>query len=385
MQWRIFRCRRRTTGSQSDAELIVVGKIKEGSVEYVARVFREGEKTIIGFVPSARLFVTELAAGELKPREITVWFRGGTMPLVDGTFHWDYGKLSGIHPLDIRRKNPAKGSIQFGTRTSGLYLRYDIKDLREDHVWLLKSATGLPGLKPDERAWSVDNWESVARPELKDYYLAYRAADPKKALLAQIPKHPDYAEHIGRYVDYLEAQEMSRIHDPGEKAKRLLPLLFHGILSGVDDDNRCDDLSPAEVARGGLIECGEPAARLFLARMATTEAPVSRRRMIDVLGRIAHPSAVDALVRLLKENNDLWNVEKAKQIDPGNEAGDERRLHESFLETQAIVQALAKQTDPRSRPILEETLKQWQVRDFGRIADACRLAIRSVDGIEPNE
>ncbi len=184
------------------ADLILVGRIKEGSVEYLPVKGEWEKKEVTWFLPHARMIVTEVAHGELTDKEIVIWFGGGAVPVVGGRFEWDYGGK--LRKLRISRQTKSKNTIEIYEINNSWYNMYRGHDFRKDHVWFLQSHSGLPGLKAGERGWCMDDSRYVAPVEEKDYYLAYLAKDTKTALLAQAEKRPDRAGEIRAFLESLD-------------------------------------------------------------------------------------------------------------------------------------------------------------------------------------
>ena len=363
------------------ADLIVVGRIKTGSVEYVPHDEKRDGITIRGFVPRARLVIKRVAYGKLEDSEIYIWFRGGALPLVEGRFHWNYGKPGADRRLDMRRKKMQfpPDSVQIGELNNSFYFREQFKNLCNDHVWFLKRHKGLPGLKPDKQAWCIDSYFYVNNSETADYFVAYRAADPRKALLAQLPNYPDRADTIRGFVDYLDAIKASQIKDPAQRVEALLPYLFHGELLDSDGKAFWRWNSAPYVAREGLIAAGEPAARLLAKKLAERTDTAARCRIIEAIGEIKYRPATDALDELLEKQNDAWAKIKAGTFDPSDESPGNQRMVQSFREIRILVEALARLADPRSRRVLGTTLKISTALQFGGIASSCEQTIGQID------
>jgi hypothetical protein len=363
------------------AELIVVGRIKEGSVEYVPVEKKWGERTVNACYPRAQLIINEVAQGKLTEKEIVVWFPHSAMPVVEGKFDWDYGNAAGKRKVRLRGDH-CRNSIQFGTLNSSFYPREDIRDLREAHVWFLASHGGLPGMKADQRGWCLDSWEDIQLLGLKNYFVAYRAAEPKQALVAQLPNYPDRADIIHGYVDYLDAVAAGRVADPRERAARLLPWLFRGHLASMDKLGSLE-LSAAETAENGLIAAGDPAGQLLSTELAKAKTGDGRRRIIDVLGEMKYAPAVGELVRLLSEDNNVWNNPPRGGFNVLADPENRDRFHESFHEIQFIVQALGKIGDRKAMPAIRETLKRWRDLDNPYLTNECDEALKNIDGGMP--
>ncbi len=319
------------------ADLVVVGRIKDGTVEYLPVVEElSNGQTINWCAPRARFLVAEVADGKLREREIAIWFRGGVLPLVEGQFDW------GTWHIDLRREHFDPDSIQIGTLNNSFYLRDRLKDLRKNHLWFLKRNAGFPGLQPNEEAWCIDSWDDVSPLNLKDYFMAYRAADPKKALLAVESKYPESTETIRRYVASLDAVDYSQTADPRRRARKLVRSLQRD-LKGVRGDVWLDH-TPAAMVRNGLIGCGDAGAEALAKELDLDSAkPEIRRRMIEVLGDIRSPIAKSYLLRILETNLGSWKELKPESLlEPDLVPG---RASELYLEIQTISNAIKKQAD----------------------------------------
>jgi hypothetical protein len=395
------------------ASLIVVGRIKPGSVEYMPHEEKWGKATISRFTARANLVVGEVAAGHLGPREITIWFRGGALPLIGGAFDWQFGGYPPrrhIHVRDDGGKEFPEGSIQIGELNTGFYRRHDIRDLREDHLWFLDAHEGLPGLKTGEQAWCADSWWHVHSLASKDYFLAYRAADPKAALSAQLAKHPDREDVIRNYLDYLDAADCRGIADPAERARRLLPFFLRNTACGGGGP------SAGQTAKECLLKAGDPAGRVVLAELPKVKDADARCWAIALLGELKYQPAVDPLVQLLRATNAAWKglkprpapagtpgpadeskdwvetvvrkkVKRAKSspraADDG--ASEELRLRDAIEDIGAIVDALGELEDRRAQPVLDATSQQWGRLGYDGIVDRCRESLHRINGTQPGK
>lgn len=165
-----FPIRVRPSAVVAQADLIVVGRLKEGSVEHVsvkAPLGKDG--TVIDVrVSRATLIVTNVERGELAAMQVTIWFRGNAVPVVGGRFEWDSG--DGF-PVKVNCREQDEAAVHIYEINTGPYKMGD-GDLRTDHVWFMSLGSHLPGLKPDAKAWCVDDAQFVVPLALKESYLA---------------------------------------------------------------------------------------------------------------------------------------------------------------------------------------------------------------------
>ena len=162
-----FPIRVRPSAVVAQADLIVVGRLKEGSVERVV-VKRSCGKGVADVCHSrARLLVTSVERGELAPMQLTIWFRGNAVPVVGGRFEWDNG--DGF-PVRVNHREHDKAAIQIYEINTGPYKMGD-GDLRTDHVWFLSSGSNLPRLEPNAKAWCLDDAQFVVPLKSKKSYL----------------------------------------------------------------------------------------------------------------------------------------------------------------------------------------------------------------------
>jgi len=150
----------------SQADLVVTGRLKEGSVVRMASNPR-------GRFSRATLLITRVERGGFAARECTVWFRDQAVPVVGGNIQWEnsWGRT-----VTIKRRVADKAAVHLYEINTGPY-KMAAGDLRSDHVWFLKSGRNLPGLPPAARAWCIDNAQYVAPLNLKAKYLAAPMVD----------------------------------------------------------------------------------------------------------------------------------------------------------------------------------------------------------------
>jgi hypothetical protein len=160
------------------AELIVVGHLEQGSVEYLTEKVKRWDKELTWYAPRAKLLVTEVVRGKLAEKELPVWFRGTAVPVVGGRFEWDFG--NGRRKFGITRKGVDKDVIQIYEVNNSYYQMNQGRDLRTDHLWFLKLHGGLPGKKPDEREWGLDSPQYIVPTEEKEKYLPTAAKSGSK-------------------------------------------------------------------------------------------------------------------------------------------------------------------------------------------------------------
>jgi hypothetical protein len=220
------------------AELMVVGRLKSGSVEYLPTEshFSDG-KIVKGFYRRARLIITRVAAGTLKEQEITVWFCGGAVPLVEGRYVQHDGSYrldQEGHPRHLRGSFPPD-SIQIAELNSSLYLRTNIDDRRTEHIWFLRSRTDVPGATHASLAWSVGSWQDVDDASLRSYYAAFLATDPIHSLSVELLKHEDRAQTIRPYLGYLRLCDLSRTDGGQHRWEKIFPRMFLDVTVGRDE------------------------------------------------------------------------------------------------------------------------------------------------------
>lgn len=73
--------------------------------------------------------------------------------------------------VKVNCDEPDKSAIHIYEINTGPYKMGD-GDLRTDHVWFVSSGSHLPGLKPDANVWCVDDAQIIKPLKLKESYLA---------------------------------------------------------------------------------------------------------------------------------------------------------------------------------------------------------------------
>ena len=147
----------------AQADLVVVGRLKEGSVKYVP----EKKNDYLDFRPQATLIIDRVERGKLTSKEIVIWFRGTSAPVVGGRLKWDFG--DGVRDI-VDAPTRDKASIHVYAINSSTY-KMCRSDLRENHVWFLKSGSDVPGTDADVKAWCLGDAQFVVPLESKGKYL----------------------------------------------------------------------------------------------------------------------------------------------------------------------------------------------------------------------
>ncbi|MEK6249544.1 MAG: hypothetical protein N2C12_15285 [Planctomycetales bacterium] len=180
------------------AKLIVVGRIKDGSV------VRKSQDPGSWPFDSATLVITNVEHGELDQKEINIWFRRNTTPIIGGRF-----SEVGFRPSEFKdRTDRDAAAIHVYDITPSVYGGGG--DLRSDHVWFLKSGSNVPGVKPEVPGWGLDSYKYVVPVSEKEYYLAYLSDNVEASLTAAVKNYPERSEEIRSFIDGLDDSGVDR-------------------------------------------------------------------------------------------------------------------------------------------------------------------------------
>lgn len=139
------------------AELIVIAKVKEGSIVFHPAKPRPGYH-IPGWDHTVELTVAETLKGNLTSNSIIVCLPGGLEPVVG---RYSSNKFGAV--FDGRTSNPPKGIIEVWDTATSVKSTLPISgDVRTNHIWLLRHS--YPVLEADKTN-SLANVVGVGDPE----------------------------------------------------------------------------------------------------------------------------------------------------------------------------------------------------------------------------
>jgi hypothetical protein len=347
------------------SELIVVGHLRPGTIEYVPHQTRPGDGR--SWEHHAILTITQVLKGSTDAEELPIVIHHGLNPLVRGQ------QTVGGH---VRASIPGRpyppGSIQImDTGNSSFSLTPLVPDARDDHLWFLRthgpSPTSAPAVAPDRLG--IYDPEDLQPITLKEYFLAYLATDPEKAVREQFAKNTAIGARALRYLQRLEIRRIAQDPDPARRAERLMPY-YLSQTGGFDHD-----------AQTALTACG-PTAGPYL--LVVFDDPFRRSVRPDILriwGVTRYPGCVARLITLLHDADAHF---ARVTTQPGWQASDAGSGDNSqiYAETYYSVCALGEIGDPSAREVIEQTLARWKPINYSnpQIVEACEQALKRFEG-----
>jgi protocatechuate 3,4-dioxygenase beta subunit len=217
------------------AELIVVGHLKENSIQYDPPQVIKSEpssrpnetnviRTLSSWEHHATLLVSEVIKGQWSSNSIPIILPYGLEPIVGG-----YASHDGFM-MDIRQ-----GNTNYPTNVvqivilPGSQMIFPIKplveDVSKDKIWFLTRGNGIAG----EKRYTTNDlsvMNCLIQPlNLEEYYKLYLGPDPETALKSYAVGHPEVAPRIQRWLDGLAFKAkwdaILKIQDPAAKAAKL--------------------------------------------------------------------------------------------------------------------------------------------------------------------
>ncbi|MEI6809117.1 MAG: hypothetical protein WCN95_10380 [bacterium] len=328
------------------SELIVIGHLKEGSIDYVPHSKKPGEDS--SGVHHARLIITDVLKGHAAEKEIPIIIHYGLTPLVGGyvkrdTFMIDYRGGSAEYPTNIVE------ILDTGNSCSGMPPL--VKDARDDNIWFLRRRSGTYGREVGTGDLGIVDPEDLRPIELKGYFLAYLSRNPQTEIQRYQWMLSETENRAQRYLDHLAVQRILKTEDVAKRLERL---------RGFYLKHQSWDMK--QEARDAIIACGAHAAP-FLMSMFDDPALAERRGDIILIFReIRYQPVAPKLVRLLESHTEFWR--SAPILDGGWNHGrdekDQENRNRIYTEVYHVLYALQTLGDASATPAVRETKRQWQ-------------------------
>lgn len=207
------------------SELVVVGHIKKGSVEYrptsfpwkkssllrkmheMGRLSPGSKRDIIVSRYHVTLVVREVLKGKLKEKEIPIYIRGDLSVIVGGNY------LNTSQPVKWSGANEpvSKNLIQILRIVPEFRHRVlAVADAGQDHIWMLRHLWGKYEKREGEETYGVRDPQDIQSLELKEYFQAYFCDNPEAEVWKYIVKHPEFTE---RALDRLSNEKLRLLYD----------------------------------------------------------------------------------------------------------------------------------------------------------------------------
>ena len=229
------------------AELIVVGHLKENSIQYVPHpntpfqdkmeieLEQKSRPYETNFVPHplswehhAALLVSEVIKGQCSSNNIPIIIHYGLEPIVGGYanhdgFMIDFRWGNTNYPTNLVQIVRQPGSmIMFGEKPA-------VEDASKDNIWFLRRSRDDYGEIPDTTSdLGVVDYQDIQPLNLEEYFKLYLGPDPETALKSYAVDHPELAYRIQRWLDGLafkaKWEAILKIQDPAAKAAAFVRL-----------------------------------------------------------------------------------------------------------------------------------------------------------------
>jgi hypothetical protein len=330
------------------SELIVIGHLEEGSMEYVPHPGSPSGNH------HATLVVTKVLKGKSDLKKIPLILYYGLSPHVGGRLFRDPAR-------------PKSGEIEIWD--SG-QKRFEplLKDASQDNLWLLQKRSGLFGHDVGPRdKFGVADPEELQSLAQKEYIAAYLSDDPEVAVRKYAETHPDVRPMAQSYLDQVVIRRTLRLKDSQERFPRLLPFYLKGATWGRKS-----------FARRGIVRCGKIGGAGLKKVFDDPQYAHLRPDIIDLWKEMNYP---EAFIDLLKQHDKFWAEQKLEKgwQSRASEVNRQRRLlyHQDYLN----VCALRSFQDPAAKEAITLTRDRWKAIDFdGKlIVQECETALRELD------
>ncbi|HWB60098.1 MAG TPA: hypothetical protein VG733_11445 [Chthoniobacteraceae bacterium] len=356
------------------SELIVVAHVKPESIVYVPHPIKDGG---MSWEHHATLVITSVLKGAYSKREVPVIIHYGLDPKIVSN-----GVVHEFSQKDFK-KYITPASVIALYNDPGEMSGEEIDNIGKDQLWFLRV---LPdkGVKyeGDDSVHAPGIWdpEDVQQLELKPYFQAFIGGHPEVKLKEFIHGDSMLAARSRVYLDHLKIQEIAKEPDVEKRIDLLLPYFL------FTDEK---DAGPTQGEAGGeLRKCGKPFAARLVSIFKDPKYAAMQPGIILLWGGMNYHEAVPLMIDLLKSDNDYWvkmpQAERDLWANRNATAPTEQGISRRRIEYVLISFKLL--ADPRTRPILEETMKIWEDPSLRQNFDHdCSEAIYAIQNEEARE
>jgi hypothetical protein len=348
------------------SELIVVAHLKEGSIQCVPHEHKPGEGMSREF--HVALVISEVLKGKCEEKEIPIILHYGLTPVVGG-----YARGENFQ-INLRRGVDYPADIIEIVDTGDMDVTLPLHDVRQENLWFLRRRSGEYGWEPGTGKYGIVDPQDLQPLKLKDYFLAYMAADPEKEVGAYAKNHPDVAGRAQWYLDHQQITRILAIEDLADRYKKLLPFLLKVPPYGTR----------FEVMKG-MVTCGKVAGQGLREVFDNPQHAALREDIIGMWEDMGYTEAASLLITLLEKHERFWATQELEKGWWNNMRSDRtRRLREIYGEDYKAVAALEIFADSRARDVLEATRNRWKVfaPDFNQIVESCDRALQKLSARE---
>ena len=354
------------------SELIVIGHLKEGSIEYVPHNKKPNEGA--SWEHHARLVITDVLKGSTNETEIPIIIHYGLTPVVGGyvkrdNFMLNHRGSSSDYPTNIVEVFDTGNSCVGGPPL--------VPDARDDNIWFLRKRSGIYGREEGTGDFGIVDPEDLRPVELKEYFMAYLSATPEPAIRRYQWVMADTQRLAQRYFDHLAVQRVLEITNTTKR----LESIKHFYL-------KRQSWNMKQEAREAIIACGDVAAPLLMKMFDDPLLSEHRGDVILLLREINCRDAAPRLVELLELHNKFWR--SVPLIDGrwnhGETPEDQKTRSRIYTEVYYGAYALGKLGDARATPVIRATKRQWLKKGFesDQIVEECDRFLRKLDEKKEN-
>ncbi len=351
------------------SELIVVGRLDQGSIRYVPH--DRGPNEGRSWEHHASLLVSEVLKGVSDTVSIPIVIHYGLHPVVGGRVERD-----GFF-MDLRQGNenyPTERIAVMDTGSSAVSSTPLVADASEDNIWFLRRRSGVYGRQPGTGNLGIVDPEDLQPLQLKDYFLLYLEPESETLVKKHAASHPNVAQRAQRYLDHIQVQRIKEIQDVRERFEQILPYY----LKRVSWDSKW-------VAKDGIMSCGDIAGAYFLSNFDDPTLQSFRREIILMWRDLGYSKAAPKLIELLKQHDQFW---AEQELENGwwnkNVSSTEAQTRRNIYgEVYYAVAALKSFGDPTARDAIMLTKQRWEQIDFDnrQIVEECEAALKRL-GVE---
>jgi hypothetical protein len=167
------------------SELIVIGAIKPGSIQYVPHIEPDG---VHWWEHNATLEIHEILKGKCDQKEIPIVIHYGLEPMInDRPIHDGFAAaLPTTGPVPaVEIDDEADEPIRI------------VDDACQDNVWCLRHTDGLFGRLPPDKNLGIDEPEDLQPLVFKNYLCCYLSSDPETNVRRELQKEPKVTKTSG--------------------------------------------------------------------------------------------------------------------------------------------------------------------------------------------
>ena len=339
------------------SELIVIGHLKEGSIQEAPHNTLPGQGVSSEY--HATLVIAKVLKGKCDKEEIPLIIHYGLTPFVGAGRKESSKNL--IEIVDTESSSHGGGSL--------------VKDAREDNLWFLRRRSGFWGREAGTGNFGIVDPEDLQPLEWKQYFLFYLSDDPATAVRDYVQKNPDKAERGKRYLDHLEVQRILKIEDPEKRYDGLLPFFLNRTTWDMKEE-----------ARDGIVTCGKTAGERLKDLFTDPKHSQARQQIMGMWREMGYRQIAPLLIDLLKQHDRFWAEQHLEKGWWSDDADSERthRRQDIYGEVYSGVYTLRSFHDPMAKEVLEMTRKRWSAINFDntQIVEECEAALRELAAVE---